>query len=105
VFIPLIPLSPRIVGYAFEPSDISLEFLARNINNNFVKYVTTPYPLSNKLGIQLLNMTSMECGGALSTFGEKYGNDGKIMDFSFELCLEFLCLMPSINPKFHNLTI
>jgi hypothetical protein len=47
--------------FAFDPSVFNLECLARNINNNIAKYVTTiPYPLSNKLGIQLLNMTSTE---------------------------------------------
>jgi FkbM family methyltransferase len=85
--------------FAFEPSVFNLECLARNINNNnIVKYVTIiPCPLSNKLGIQLLNMTSTEWGGALSTFGEKYGHDGKIMDVSFEIPLLGISMSDAID--------
>ena len=74
--------------FAFEPSVLNLELLARNINlNNLTdKVVIMPLPLSDKLGLNTLNMTSMEWGGALSTFGEDYGWDGLKMErvFAFQ---------------------
>jgi len=72
--------------YAFEPSVFNLELLARNIfNNDLVEYITIiPLPLSNELKINSLNMTTTEWGGALSTFGEKYGHDGKELSEIFK---------------------
>jgi len=67
--------------FAFEPSVFNLELLARNIYLNQLSsnVVIVPLPLSNNLGISTLNMTTREWGGALSTFGEDYGWDGKQM--------------------------
>lgn len=74
--------------YAFEPSVFNLETLARNINlNGLCSQITIiPLPLCQRMTVQSLNMTSMEWGGALSTFGENYGHDGKKLDevFSFQ---------------------
>jgi len=72
--------------YAFEPSVFNLELLARNIYvNGLVDRVTiVPLPLSNVLQENTLNMTSKEWGGALSTFGETYGDDGKPLNKIFE---------------------
>jgi FkbM family methyltransferase len=72
--------------FSFEPSVFNLELLARNIFlNNLNKKVTiVPLPLSDELNINNLNMTSTEWGGALSTFGQSYGHDGKDMDKVFE---------------------
>ena len=72
--------------YAFEPSVFNLELLARNIFiNGLVDRVTiVPIPLSNTLQINTMNMTSTEWGGALSTFGQMYGDDGKTMNKVFE---------------------
>ena len=65
--------------YAFEPSVFNLELLARNIFiNDLVNKITIiPLPLSESLNFNHLNMSSTEWGGALSTFGEEYGHDGK----------------------------
>lgn len=67
--------------FAFEPSVFNLELLARNIFSNGLteKITIVPLPLSDALSRSTLNMTSTEWGGALSTFGEEYGHDGKPM--------------------------
>lgn len=67
--------------FAFEPSVFNLELLARNIfNNGLLEQVSiVPLPLSDALSINTLNMTTTEWGGALSTFGQNYGHDGKVM--------------------------
>jgi len=72
--------------FSFEPSVFNLELLARNIFiNDLVDRVTiVPLPLSDSLHVNTLNMTSTEWGGALSTFGESYGDDGKNMTKIFE---------------------
>ncbi len=72
--------------FAFEPSVFNLELLARNIFlNSLVENITiVPLPLSDKLAVSTLNMTSMEWGGALSSFGQTYGHDGKLMQKVFE---------------------
>lgn len=72
--------------FAFEPSIFNLELLARNIHLNKLveKVVMIPLPLTRSLQISTLNMTSTDWGGALSTFGENYGDDGKDMNRIFE---------------------
>ena len=67
--------------FAFEPSIFNLELLARNIYLNQLtpNVAIVPLPLSNNLCISTLNMTTREWGGALSTFGQDYGWDGKQM--------------------------
>jgi len=74
------------IVYAFEPSVFNLELLAGNIfHNRLVEQITiVPVPLSDKLQRNTLNMSSTEWGGALSTFGESYGHDGKELDKVFE---------------------
>lgn len=73
--------------FSFEPSVFNLELLARNIYlNNLTSNVTIiPLPLSDEMALSTLNMTSMELGGALSTFGYDYGHDGNPLNkvFSF----------------------
>lgn len=73
--------------FAFEPSVFNLEVLARNIYlNNLSENVSVlSFPLSNSLSFNNLKMSSLELGGALSTFGENYGQDGKPLNqiFSF----------------------
>ncbi len=63
---------------AFEPSVLNLELLARNIHlNNLSDTVTiVPLPISDCLSVSSLNMSSMDWGGAKSTFKETYGHDG-----------------------------
>jgi FkbM family methyltransferase len=71
--------------YAFEPSVFNLELLARNIHLNGLteKICIVPLALSDQLARAKLNMTSTEWGGALSTFGQDFGWDGKKMDKVF----------------------
>ena len=56
---------------AFEPSIFNLEFLARNINLNDVadRVSIVPLPLSDKTQLNEMRLTSLDWGGALSTFG------------------------------------
>lgn len=72
--------------YAFEPSVFNLELLARNIyiNNLVDNIIIFSLPLSNSLSCDKLNMTSTQWGGALSTFGQEYGQDGKNLDSIFQ---------------------
>lgn len=67
--------------FAFEPSVFNLELLARNVFlNGLTERVTlVPLPLSDRLAVSTLNMTTTEWGGALSSFGQEYGHDGKVM--------------------------
>jgi len=64
---------------AFEPSVFNLELLARNISLNNLQDKITIFPLalSNKLNANRMRLTTVEWGGALSSFGEKIGWDGK----------------------------
>ena len=71
--------------FAFEPSIFNLELLARNIFlNSLTDFITiVPLPLSDKLAISNLNMTSTAWGGAMSTFNQSYGHDGNVMEKIF----------------------
>ena len=71
---------------AFEPSVFNLELLARNIflNNLTKNIVMMPLPISDKLEISTFSMTSLEWGGALSTFGKDYGWDGRKINDIFQ---------------------
>jgi FkbM family methyltransferase len=71
--------------YAFEPSVFNLEVLARNTNLNDVNNLISIIPgaLSDKTGFGTLNMTSVEVGGALSTFDKSYGFDGNALKTIF----------------------
>lgn len=72
--------------FSFEPSVMNVELLARNIYLNELtdQVVVMPWPLSNKLELNTLNMTSTERGGALSTFGKNYGWDGQDLKRVFQ---------------------
>jgi len=65
--------------FAFEPSVFNLELLARNIflNNLQESINIIPLALSNKMKFSSLKLTTTEWGGALSSFGEDIGWDGK----------------------------
>lgn len=72
--------------WAFEPSVFNLELLARNI---FVNELTeniciVPLALSDHLGGSQMRMTTTEWGGALSTFGQDFGWDGKLIPQVFK---------------------
>ena len=72
---------------AFEPSPFNLELLSKNIflNNLDSKINIFPLPLSNSVMNSKLKMSNTELGGALSTFGEKFGHDGNDINSIFEL--------------------
>jgi len=64
---------------AFEPSVFNLEVLARNLflNNLHEQVKIVPLALSDSLATNQLRMTTTEWGGALSSFGQKFGWDGE----------------------------
>jgi len=72
--------------YAFEPSVFNLELLARNILlNDLQKQITiVPIALSDRMGSSLFKMSSTAWGGALSTFGQDFGQDGAELKNIFE---------------------
>ena len=72
--------------FAFEPSVFNIELLARNIFLNDLSHQVTiiPLPLTDRLNQSTLNMTSTDWGGALSTFGQNYGDDGQTLKTVFQ---------------------
>jgi len=72
--------------YAFEASIFNLEWLGRNIflNNLVEKIVVIPIPLMEIISQNTLNFSSTEWSGALTTFGQSYGHDGKDLKKVFE---------------------
>jgi len=64
--------------YAFEPSVFNLHLLAKNIwLNNLVEKITIfPLPLTDKINEDIFKMSSIEPGGANSTFSENYDYKG-----------------------------
>lgn len=72
--------------WSFEPSVFNLELLARNIflNNLSHQICIVPIALSDKLGSSQMQLTTTDWGGALSTFGEDFGWDGKSIRKVFE---------------------
>jgi len=91
--------SRNCLVYAFEPSVFNIELLARNIfQNELTKHITiVPLPLSDKLAENTLNMTSKDWGGALSSFGETYGQDGQEMEKIFEFKTIGLTMLDAVN--------
>jgi len=72
--------------WAFEPSVFNLELLARNIYLNGLtdQVCIVPLALSDRLGASKMRMTTTEWGGAMSTFGQGFGWDGKAIRQVFE---------------------
>jgi len=68
--------------YAFEPSALNLMLLAKNVNLNGVenRVVIVTNPLTATNSIASFNLSSLDAGGAMSTFGETFGHDGKDLD-------------------------
>ena len=85
--------------FAIEPSVFNLEILSRNIFlNNLTEQVTiVPLPLTDKLTFSTLNMGNTDWGGALSTFGQEYGQDGKQMNMVFKLPTIGLSMVDVVN--------
>jgi FkbM family methyltransferase len=79
---------------SFEPSIFNLEVLGKNIfKNNCTDLITIiPLAISNKIGKGLLNMSSLEYGGALSTFDKTYGSDGNVFDIKFKFSILSIAL-------------
>jgi FkbM family methyltransferase len=75
--------------FTFEPSIFNLEIMTRNVVLNSVQEQITvmPVALSEISKIDTLHMTTTAWGGAMSTFGQYYGHDGKKMDevFSYKM--------------------
>jgi FkbM family methyltransferase len=65
--------------YAFEPSVLNLALLAKNISVNDLsgRVVIIPNPLTSANQVAAFHMSSLEEGGALSTFGAEFGHDGQ----------------------------
>ena len=72
---------------SFEPSVFNLELLSRNINLNHLQDNITviPIPLSSDSEISKLNLSNTTWAGALSTFKENFGWDGKPLKSTFSI--------------------
>lgn len=68
--------------YAFEPSVLNLKWLTRNIslNNVMDRVVVIPVPLTAANEIAPFQLSSLEEGGALSSFAVKTGYDGQQLE-------------------------
>lgn len=70
--------------FSMEPSVFNLEYLARNVVANDLqeRIVIVPLCISDSVGVGRFNMSSTAWGGALSTFKERFdqnGNDLKLV--------------------------
>jgi FkbM family methyltransferase len=90
--------------YAFEPSVLNLETLARNINLNYLvnKVCIIPFPLNDSLGFSKMKLTSFDLGGALSTFDKDFGWDGNPLN---NVVLEYLTIGLSMEDALSLLKI
>lgn len=72
--------------WSYEPSVFNLELLSRNIfiNGLYRQICILPFALSEHMGPNSMKMTTTEWGGALSTFGQNLGWDGKEVQEVFE---------------------
>ena len=89
--------------YAFEPSIFNLEWLGRNVQiNDLINNITIiPIPLTKYVSKNTLNFSTTEWSGALSTFGQNYGHDGK----SIENVFKFSTIGLSMNDIKQNLEV
>jgi FkbM family methyltransferase len=85
--------------YAFEPSVFNLELLARNLYLNDLQQRVTivPVALSDALGTNLFRMSSTQWGGALSTFGQDFGQDGEPLAKVFEYQTLGISMTDAVN--------
>ncbi|QWE27013.1 FkbM family methyltransferase [Polynucleobacter sp. AP-Ainpum-60-G11] len=99
--------------YAFEPSVFNLESLAKNIYINSLEdsIRIVPIPLTNSKKFDYLNMGTESWGGALSSFGENYGWDGKPIKKIFNYQLlgmsidEIIELLKIQNPDYIKIDV
>jgi FkbM family methyltransferase len=70
---------PLLHVYAFEPSVLNLELLARNIAFNQLtdRITIVPMPMSAMSGAAPFTLSNLSRGGALSAFGTDCGFDGE----------------------------
>ncbi len=83
--------------YAFEPSVLNLALLAKNISINGVEedIVIIPNPLASANQVASFHLSMLDEGGAMSTFGEELGHDGRPIESRMEyqttgMSLDFL---------------
>lgn len=90
--------------FAFEPSVFNLEILAKNISLNKLsdKITIMPFPLNDKMGEGVLNMSSDEYGGAMSSFDKTYGSDGKEFDVIFSYSMFSFSLDDMVEKLYLN---
>ena len=64
---------------AIEPSIFNLQALAQNVVQNDVSHIVTlvPIALTNEAGFEELNLSTVDIGGAHSTFGHEYDQWGQ----------------------------
>ena len=70
---------------SFEPSVFNLELLARNLFLNHLSenVQIIPLALNSENAFAKMNHTSLQWGGALSTFGKEFGSKGTKLDSVF----------------------
>jgi FkbM family methyltransferase len=75
---------PGTKVYAFEPSVLNLELLARNIavNGEVGAVCIVPLPLFSGIREDVFKLQRADRGGALSAFSVDYGYDNKPLDFA-----------------------
>jgi FkbM family methyltransferase len=85
--------------YAFEPSVFNLEYLAKNIHKNSLsgEILIFPLALSNSLSHNLFKMNNPVWGGALSSFGEDYDQNGKNFNMTFQYTIPGLSALNAIQ--------
>jgi FkbM family methyltransferase len=99
--------------FAFEPSVFNLELLARNIFLNALQSQVTivPIALSDQLGSSMFKMSNTDWGGALSTFGESFDQNGNAMNEVFEYPTIGISMNDAVNlleisvPKFIKIDV
>ncbi len=99
--------------YAFEPSVFNLEMLARNISlNNLVDRIyIIPLALSDGNYLSLMELTSTDWGGAMSTFKEGYSWTGQPIESNFKYNTQsitldtFVSLYPECKPDYIKIDV
>jgi FkbM family methyltransferase len=99
--------------WAFEPSVFNLELLARNIALNKLQesICIVPIALSDQIGSSMFKMSNTQWGGALSTFGQNFDQDGKELRQVFEyqtlgLSIDDACVLLKIpQPQYLKMDV
>lgn len=99
--------------FAFEPSVFNLELLVRNIALNKLQgsVCIVPLALSDQIGTSMFKMSNTEWGGALSTFGQNFDQDGEELRQVFEyqtlgLSMDDACVLLKIpQPQYLKMDV